>query len=69
MTRALRDFRKAEAKKKGVPAFRVMTDRTLSAIAEARPSSVTALLAVPGMGPGLTAKYGDVILRLVKESR
>lgn len=64
VTRALRDFRKAEAKKKGVPAFRVMTDRTLSAIADARPKLRDRSPRRAGRGPGLTAKYGDVILRL-----
>jgi DNA topoisomerase-3 len=62
---ALRGWRMAEAKKRRVPAFRVLTDRTLQGIASARPGTEDALLDVPGMGPTLMQKYGRVILDLV----
>jgi superfamily II DNA helicase RecQ len=61
---ALRDWRLAEAKKQGVPAFRIMTDKTLVAIAEARPVTAAELLAVPGMGIRLVEKYGHQLYRL-----
>jgi len=47
---ALRNWRTAEAKKHGGPPFRIFADRTLLAIAEARPSNVEELLAIPGIG-------------------
>jgi DNA topoisomerase-3 len=68
LERALRAWRLAEAKKRRVPAFRILTDRTLQGIARARPASEDALRAVAGMGPSLLAKYGEVLLALVARS-
>jgi len=65
---ALRAWRKGEAKKKRVPAFRIMTDKVLSGIATARPTNESALLAVPGVGPSLVAKHGTRILRVVRDA-
>ena len=36
------------------------------AIAAARPHSAAELLAVPGIGPGKAAEYGDAIVSLVR---
>ena len=65
---ALRTWRTTEAKKRGVPAFRILTDRTLTGIVEARPQSEAQLLAVSGMGMALVAKYGRTLLALVARS-
>jgi len=65
---ALRAWRKGEAKKKHVPAFRIMTDKVLSAIATSRPKNEAALLAVPGVGPSLVTKHGAKILRVVRDA-
>ena len=62
----LRKWRLAEAKKLGVPAFRVLTDRALRAIAENRPGTASELLAIPGMGISTVEKYGAYIYRLVQ---
>src|SRR5262249_16376598 len=45
---ALRAWRLAEAKRRGVPAFRICSDATLKAIAESRPSTAAELIAIPG---------------------
>jgi superfamily II DNA helicase RecQ len=58
----LRAWRSAEAKKR---AFRILTDRTLLGIAEARPTSEAQLLAVSGMGMTLLQKYGSALLAIV----
>jgi DNA topoisomerase-3 len=63
---ALKTWRLAEARRAGVPAFRVLHDRTLLAIAAARPQDEAALLAVPGFGPALLKRYGDRILALCR---
>ncbi|MCE9604641.1 MAG: HRDC domain-containing protein [Planctomycetia bacterium] len=63
---ALRAWRKGEAKRKRVPAFRIMTDKALSGIATSRPKNEAALLAVPGVGPSLVAKHGTKILQVVR---
>jgi DNA topoisomerase-3 len=60
----LRAWRLVEAKKKRVPAFRVMTNRALIAIADARPKSSTALGAVKGVGPKLLKSYGSQLVAL-----
>jgi DNA topoisomerase-3 len=49
-----------------MPAFRVLTDRTLLAIASARPTDEAALLEVPGIGPRLLQKYGAKLLEIVR---
>jgi DNA helicase-2/ATP-dependent DNA helicase PcrA len=52
-----------------VPAFRILTDRTLLGIARARPADETELLHVAGIGPGLLAKYGRALLAIVAQSQ
>jgi DNA topoisomerase-3 len=65
---ALRAWRLQESKQKRVPAFRVMTNRALVAIAEARPESTTSLRAVAGVGPKLLRTYGARILEVCSRS-
>ena len=65
-TDRLRQWRKAAAKSLGVPAFRIMTDRAMVAIASAEPRDVQALLRVSGVGPRLVERYGTTILKLVR---
>jgi RecQ family ATP-dependent DNA helicase len=60
----LKDWRAAEAKRLGVPAYLVLHDRTLSALAAARPSTPHELLAIEGMGPSKVGRFGDAILEL-----
>jgi ATP-dependent DNA helicase RecQ len=44
----------------------VFHDRTLAAIAAARPASAEELHAVKGVGPAKLATYGDAVLALVR---
>jgi DNA topoisomerase III len=62
---ALRAWRLAEAKRFGIPAFRVMNDRTLLGVAAAIPVDEDALLKVAGVGPGLSRRYGAALLSIV----
>ncbi len=62
----LKRWRLAESSKAGVPAFRVLHERTLLAIAATRPRDESALLAVPGFGPGLLKRYGTALLGLCR---
>jgi len=61
----LREWRLNEARRRRVPAFRILTDRTLVAICRARPADHEELLDVPGIGPTLARKYGAKVLDLV----
>jgi superfamily II DNA helicase RecQ len=66
---ALRAWRLAEAKRRGVPAFRILTDQTMKAIAAKRPATAAELLAIPGMGISTVEKYRAELYRLLHESR
>jgi superfamily II DNA helicase RecQ len=65
----LKAWRRAMAAKQGVPAFRVMSDRVLLAIAENEPATAAELLAIPGIGIKLVEKYAAQIYRILDESR
>jgi ATP-dependent DNA helicase RecQ len=60
----LREWRAAEAKRLGVPAFVVLHDRTLTALAQARPANPRQLLEISGMGPTKAERFGEAILGL-----
>lgn len=63
---ALREWRLDEARRRAIAPFIILHDRTLMAIAAARPRSTAELLAVPGIGPGKAAEYGDAIVSLIQ---
>ncbi|HYO51626.1 HRDC domain-containing protein, partial [Archangium sp.] len=65
LVEALRAWRLAEARRRRVPAFRILTDRVLGAIATARPRDGAALQRIHGVGPKLAERYGEAILALV----
>jgi RecQ family ATP-dependent DNA helicase len=58
----LREWRAAEAKRLRVPAYVVLHDRTLNALAQARPANPRQLLEIDGMGPAKVEKFGEAIL-------
>jgi DNA topoisomerase III len=65
LVEALKVWRRAEASRRRVPAFRILTDRAVHALAASRPKSESDLLNVPGIGPTIVQKYGQVILGIV----
>ena len=62
---ALAAWRRRRASGAGVPAYHVFANRTLAAIAEAKPRSREELLALPGVGPAKLERYGEEVLELV----
>jgi superfamily II DNA helicase RecQ len=60
----IREWRAAEAKRLKVPAYVVLHDRTLSALAEARPRNPNELLRIDGIGPAKVERFGEELLRL-----
>jgi DNA topoisomerase-3 len=64
---ALRAWRLSEARRLGVPAFRIFTDKTLRAIAESRPATAAQLIAIPGIGISTVEKYGRQIYRILEQ--
>ncbi len=65
----LKEWRRAVAKKQSVPAFRIMSDKVLFAIAENQPRTAAELLAIPGIGIKAVEKYGAQIYRILNEAR
>ena len=65
---ALRQWRKDEAKSADVPAYVVFTDATLTAIAEAKPSSLEELASLAGIGPSKLERYGEAVLAVLAQS-
>ncbi len=64
----LKEWRAAEAKRLRVPAYVVLHDRTLHALAIARPRNPGELLGIEGMGPSKIGRFGAAILELCHRS-
>ncbi len=69
LVEALKAWRLAEARRRRVPAFRILTDRVLGAIAAVRPTDSDALMSIQGVGPKLIERYGTQLLALVGQGR
>jgi DNA topoisomerase-3 len=65
LAEALRAWRLSEAKKRGVPAFRICSDQVLRGIAERRPESAADLLAIPGIGIKFIENYARHVYRIL----
>jgi len=58
----LREWRRSTAKEQGMPAYVVLHDTTLEEICRMRPSSITELLTITGIGQRKADTYGQEIL-------
>jgi RecQ family ATP-dependent DNA helicase len=65
----LREWRSAEAKRLRVPAYVVLHDRTLAAVAQVRPANSRQLLEINGMGPAKVERFGEAILGLCEAAK
>ncbi len=63
---ALREWRRREAARRSVPAYVVLHDQTLEALAAAAPATLGALSAIPGIGPARLEAYGKDLLALFR---
>jgi ATP-dependent DNA helicase RecQ len=63
---ALRGWRSAIARKRGVPAYVVLHDSTIDGIASVRPATLSQLRDIPGIGDKKLEHYGDELIALVK---
>jgi ATP-dependent DNA helicase RecQ len=64
----LRALRAKMASEEGVAPFMVFHDKTLRNIASMRPSSISTLESVPGIGPAKLERYGRQVLQVVQEA-
>jgi len=65
---ALRAWRKAQAVLQAVPPYVIFHDRTLIDIAGLRPGGLDALGAVNGVGQAKLDRYGEAVLKVVREN-
>ncbi len=65
---ALKAWRLAEAKKQGVPAFRIFPDKVLEAIVDAEPYDENDLATVAGVSPRIASRYGMAILQALSSN-
>jgi RecQ family ATP-dependent DNA helicase len=69
LEKALREWRRSEARRLGVPPFLIFSDRALAGLASLRPSTTGEMLAVPGIGLRIAEKYGQEIRRILNSPR
>ena len=62
----LRVWRRKQAEERGVPAFCILSNRSLEGVAIAQPDSKEDLLAVHGIGPSKHEEFGSALLDLVR---
>ena len=61
----LRAWRLGESRRRGVPAFRIFTDRALKEMASVRPGGPQGLLAISGIGIRTVEQYGAQLCRIL----
>ncbi len=64
---ALRAWRREAAEKSRLPAFVVVSDATLRAVASRKPRSLVELRQCQGIGPAKLERYGDELLAVIEQ--
>jgi ATP-dependent DNA helicase RecQ len=64
----LREWRRSEADERGVPPYIIFSDRTLREIARAKPSTLTQLRNVYGVGDAKLEAFGPAVLAVVTQA-
>ena len=62
---ALRTWRTDVARREGMPAYIVLTDRQLEGIVAAAPGTLAELAGCKGIGPAKLERWGDEILAVL----
>jgi DNA helicase-2/ATP-dependent DNA helicase PcrA len=65
---ALAQWRRGRAAREDVAPFLVFGNRTLDAIAQARPATLDELATIPGIGPTKLERYGEEVLAALAEA-
>lgn len=63
----LKEWRRAQAQAKGVPAYVIFGDRDLAGIAEVAPRDLNQLAACKGIGPAKLQQYGEALLEQIAQ--
>ena len=61
----LRSWRREEAQERGVPPYVIFSDRTLRELARLRPTTLTALRQVYGVGDAKLEQFGRKVIELM----
>ncbi len=64
----LKTWRLEESLRRGVPAYVVLHDKTLSQLASERPTDLDGLGRIHGLGPAKLKKYGAEIIEMIRSS-
>ena len=64
----LRAWRRERSSSDGVPAYVVLHDATLHELAARRPTTLSELADVRGLGPAKLERYGDELLSVLREA-
>ena len=65
----LRTWRKEVASELGIPAFRIMTNKTLDALVAERPTTLAALSSIYGLYRQTRDEYGEDLLDIIRNAR
>ncbi len=61
----LKAWRLDIARGHGIPAFRILTDKTIRQLAIEKPATIEALGRISGIGPRFLDEYGDSVIKLI----
>ena len=65
---ALRAWRLEEARRQELPPYVIFHDSTLTEVARRRPSSLTALAEIPGVGRSKLERYGGAVIAVIEST-
>lgn len=65
---ALREYRRASAKRLNAPPWRVLPNATLLALAQRKPRNRAALRDISGMGPTRVRRHGNALLKILRSA-
>jgi ATP-dependent DNA helicase RecQ len=65
----LKEWRREEARRQGVPAYVILHDATLAEIAQRAPRDIAALAEIPGIGQKRLERYGASLIGIVQAER
>ena len=65
LLQALKEWRREQARRQGVPPYVVFHDRTLLELASRRPGNLTDLASIGGVGAAKLERYGEAVLAVL----
>ena len=63
----LKQFRRQEARRQGVPEYVILSDLGLCQLAAEKPRQFTGLLRINGMGESKCRRFGEAFLQIIRQ--